>query len=698
MAMLENFNEDKRKNSMTQFSDFHTGWSIFSFMKKLIEIITIVIFSIALHSNVSAQIFDPVQWRMEYELISETEGNIIVWAEIEENWHIYSIKTSSPPIPTSFAFNDSIPAYKLEGEIEEIGNVIESYDKIFEKQVGYYDREIAFKQKIKTLSSEPFSIDFYIEFQACDQEKCLPPQKERFSQPMNGLIAQDDRSESKTTDAESILIANLDLERPISNCIEKQAATEFGIWHIFILGFLGGLIALLTPCVFPMIPLTVSFFTKGSVNKKKGIFNALLYGFFIFFIYLLLSLPFHFLDSLAPEILNTISTNIWLNLFFFIIFLFFAFSFFGYYEFILPSKWTSQTTKGENLGGIIGIFFMALTLAIVSFSCTGPILGSLLVGSITSDGGAYQLTAGMGGFGLALALPFALFALFPNWLQSLPKSGGWLNTIKVVLGFIELALALKFLSNADLVAGWGMLNREIFIGLWFVIFIGLGIYALGKIKFPHDSPNPKIGTGRLMVSLFSFAFAIYLSLGLFPNKYSNLKLISGFPPPMFYSFYGSKSDCPLGLKCFKDYEEGMAYAKSVNKPVMLDFTGWACVNCRRMEENVWSDSEIFNIIDGEYILISLYVDDRKELSKEEQTTVKAAALFSSSDVNGRQKKIETIGDRWATFQTLNFKNNSQPHYVLLNPDGTLLTHPVGYVTKSEYKEFLNCGLIAFRSM
>ena len=660
------------------------------FMKKLNGIIALAIFLTVLHSHVSAQIFDPVKWHMEYESISETEANIVVRAEIEEHWHIYSINTTSPPIPTRLSFNDSISEYELEGEIEEIGNVIESYDEIFEKQVGYYDYEIAFRQKIKILSSEPFAINFYVEYQACDKEKCLPPLKESFSQPINGLIAEDDQPDSITTVTESILIANLDLESPVSNCIEKQQTTESGIWQIFILGFLGGLIALLTPCVFPMIPLTVSFFTKGHTNKKKGLFNALLYGFFIFFIYLLLSLPFHFLDGLDPEILNTISTNIWLNLFFFIIFLFFAFSFFGYYELTLPSKWTSQTTKGENLGGVIGIFFMALTLAIVSFSCTGPILGSLLVGSITSDGGAYQLTAGMGGFGFALALPFALFALFPNWLESLPKSGGWLNTVKVVLGFIELALALKFLSNADLVAGWGVLNREIFLGLWLIIFIALGVYALGKIKFPHDSPNPKIGMGRFMVSLFCFAFAIYLSLGLFPNKYSNLKLISGFPPPMFYSFYESESDCPLGLKCFKDYEQGMAYAKSVNKPVMVDFTGWACVNCRRMEENVWSTTEIFNIINEQYVLISLYVDDRKELPKEEQTTVK--------DVSGRQKKIETIGDRWATFQTLNFKNNSQPHYVLLSPDGTLLTHPVGYVTKSEYKEFLNCGLVAFRSM
>ena len=661
-----------------------------SFMKNRIQVAFFILLSIALPIEGSAQIFNPVKWKMEYEPISKTEGNILIRAKIEKNWHIYSMGTSFPPIPTSFVFNDSISEYKLEGKTLEIGNVIESYDDIFEKQVGYYDSEIAFKQKVKILSSEPFNIDLYVEFQACDQEKCLPPQKEHFSQSINGLIAKGGQLESESASTESFLISNLDLQKPVSNCIEKQETKKSGIWNIFVLGFLGGLIALLTPCVFPMIPLTVSFFTKGSRNKKKGVLDATIYGFFIFLIYILLSLPFHLLDSLDPEILNTISTNIWLNIFFFIVFLFFAFSFFGYYNLILPSKWVSRSTKGESLGGVIGIFFMALTLALVSFSCTGPILGSLLVGSITSDGGAYQLTVGMGGFGLALALPFALFALFPNWLQSLPKSGGWLNTIKVMLGFLELALALKFLSNADLVGNWKILNKEIFIGLWLIIFLGLGIYSLGKIKFPHDPPNPKIGAIRIIIALFSFAFAIYLSLGLFPNKYSNLKLISGFSPPTFYSFYESESDCPLGLKCFKDYYKGMAYAKSVNKPVMLDFTGWACVNCRRMENNVWSDPEIFNIINNRYILISLYVDDRKKLPKNSQTTIK--------DVNGRLKKIETIGGLWSTFQALNFKNNSQPHYVLLSPDGTLLTHPVGYVTKSEYKEFLECGLLAFSSI
>jgi len=439
-----------------------------------------------------------------------------------------------------------------------------------------------------------------------------------------------------------------------------------------------------------MIPLTVSFFTKSATNAQKGMANSILYGFFIFLIYVILSIPFHVLDSLDPEILNNISTNVTLNILFFAIFLVFAFSFFGYFELTLPASWSNALdTKANAVGGIIGIFFMALTLAIVSFSCTGPILGSLLGSSLSTDGGATQLTLGMSGFGLALALPFTLFAMFPKWLNSLPKSGGWLNTVKVVLGFIELALALKFLSNADLVEHWGLLKREVFIGLWILIGLGLALYLLGKIRFPHDGPLQKLSFSRISFAVLVLAFVVYLLPGLTNTKHANLKLLSGFPPPLPYSLYDKNSECPLGLNCYKDLEQGLAAAKTENKPIMLDFTGWACVNCRKMEEHVWSKSNVFNMLNNEYIIISLYVDDRKELPKSEQ--------FQYLKPNGTVKNIKTIGDKWATLQTLNFKNNSQPFYVLLNHNMEMLNHTTAYTPDAtEYFNWLKAGLDNFK--
>jgi thiol:disulfide interchange protein DsbD len=455
------------------------------------------------------------------------------------------------------------------------------------------------------------------------------------------------------------------------------------------LGFLGGFIALLTPCVFPMIPLTVSFFTKSAGNAKKGLFNAILYGFFIFLIYVLLSIPFHLLDSLDPGILNTISTNVTVNIIFFVIFIVFAFSFFGYYELTLPQSWSAaMDSKANRIGGFIGVFFMALTLAIVSFSCTGPILGTLLGSSLTADGGAIQLTMGMSGFGLALALPFTLFAMFPKWLNALPKSGGWLNTVKVVLGFVELALALKFLSNADLVEHWGILKREVFIGLWILIGVGLVLYLFGKIKFPHDGTLSKLGKGRLTTAILVLAFVIYLVPGLTNTKHANLKLLSGFPPPMFYSLYDKNSDCPLDLNCYKDFDEGLAQAKIQNKPILLDFTGWACVNCRKMEEQVWSTANVFEMLSEDYVIISLYIDDKRQLPEDEQ--------FQYLRNNGTVKNIKTIGDKWGTLQTINFQNNSQPFYVLLNHDLELLNTTNAYEPNEDaYFEWLKVGLENF---
>ena len=455
-------------------------------------------------------------------------------------------------------------------------------------------------------------------------------------------------------------------------------------FNLMILGFIGGLLALLTPCVFPMIPLTVSFFSNSS-SKSNSKFNAFLYGFFIISIYLALSIPFHFLDSIDPEILNSISTNATLNIIFFIVFILFAFSFFGFYEITVPSSWiNSIDSKSNSIGGFIGIFFMALTLVLVSFSCTGPILGSLLVGSISSQGGAIQLTIGMLGFGLALALPFTIFALFPNLLSSLPKSGRWMNTFKVILGFLELGFAFKFLSNADLVEHWGLIKREIFIGIWFLIFLLMSIYMLGFFRFPHETMKLKSSSFNISFGLIFLGTALYLFPALLPSGSDKARLLSGFSPPSFYSVYQQSNDCPLGLNCFKDFDSGLSYAQSQDKPILLDFTGWACVNCRRIEENVWTDPEIFKIINEEFVLISLYVDDRKDLDPENQITLKYKS--------GKTKFIKTIGDKAATFQAINFKSASQPYYVLISPDLRILNKPIQYTSKDNYLSWLKEGL------
>ena len=531
-------------------------------------------------------------------------------------------------------------------------------------------------------------IDVHLFYQVC-KEVCIGVDKD-FSFVLDGgaaVVAE------KSVDERSLAMGKaLKLDLKNKELLEEgteNVNAKSGLWTIFGLGFLGGLIALLTPCVFPMIPLTVSFFTKQSQSKSKGIINALLYGFFIVLIYFLLSLPFHLFDSVDSQILNTIATNIWLNLFFFIIFVFFAFSFFGYYELTLPSSWANKMDAASTkVGGGIGIFFMAVTLAIVSFSCTGPILGGLLGSTTLADGDvANNLTAGMTGFGVALALPFALFALFPAWLNSLPKSGGWMTTVKVVLGFLELALAFKFLSNADLVGNWGIFKREIFLGIWIVLFVLMMLYLFGLFRFKHDGPKRPLSITRKLTGVVSLAFTVYLVIGLM--GISNLKLLSGFPPPDFYSVFETESDCPLGIDCYKDFETGLAQAKSVNKPILLDFTGWACVNCRKMEENVWSEPDIYPLLKNEYVLISLYVDDRKQLPIDEQ--------FNFKFDTGRVKGIETIGQKWGTFQTLNFNAASQPYYVLLSPDLEVLNHAIQSADADVYKNWLLKGLDSFKN-
>ena len=625
---------------------------------------------------------NPVTWTTQAKQIDSLTYDVVITATIEEKWHLYATEMPKDgPLPTEFTFQDSTPIGPLMHS-----ELITGYDPIFEMELSYFDIKANFYQTLVVADESVQDIKVNLIYQACDDKLCIFRDEELLI-PLSGY-SQEQQSEDLTAlTAESVKKLKIELKNAdlLTTSSDKNTNSS-SFWNIFLLGFFGGLIALLTPCVFPMIPLTVSFFTKQSSIKSEGLTNALLYAFFIVLIYALLSTPFHLIDSINPEILNTISTNIWLNIFFFLIFLFFAFSFFGYYELTLPSSWANRLDFASNkTRGIIGIFLMALTLAIVSFSCTGPILGSLLAGSLSSTEGATQLSMGMTGFGLALALPFGLFALFPNLLQSLPKSGGWMNTLKVVLGFIELALAIKFLSNADLVAHWGILKREVFIGLWILIFVGMIAYLFGLFRFPHEAKKPTLGIGRIFLAVVSLLFVIYLVPGTLPNSSSNsLKLLAGFPPPTFYSIYTQDSDCPLNLDCYKDYDKGVAIAKAVNKPILLDFTGWACVNCRKVEENVWSDPEIYKLINEELVLISLYVDDRGRLANEDQ--------FTLEYTSGRIRNIETIGQKWAAFQAINFNSVSQPHYILMMPNGTVLAPPQQYTDVPTYLKWLKNGL------
>ena len=651
-------------------------------MKKNIFTILITLFCVAF---ASAQINfqpsfgggheeeNPVVWTFSQEKLSEGEYLLTFHGKIAPKWHVYSQNNpKGGALPMVITYTTE--GIELVGDSKEEG-LQKAFNDIFGVDELFFEKEIKITQKVKLTDPNVKHIKGNIFCQACI-DVCINL-KEDFVFSLDGSAAQ---VEQKQVDARSEDMAK-QLEIPLKNKELIGETQKESNWMVFILGFLGGFIALLTPCVFPMIPLTVSFFTKQSKTRKKGIFNAFLYGFFILLIYVLLSIPFHFLDNIDPEILNTISTNVWLNVAFFVIFVIFAFSFFGFYEITLPSSWGNKMDNASNVGGIIGIFFMALTLAIVSFSCTGPILGSLLAGSLSS-GGAIQLTLGMAGFGLSLALPFVLFALFPSWLNSLPKSGGWMTTAKVFLGFLELAFALKFLSNADLVQHWGLLKREVFVGLWFVLFALLTLYLFGVIRFPHDEPRKPLlqySKGRLLIGVLSAAFSVYLLLGLFGKN--SLRLLSGFPPPESYAFFHKEQKSEQII--FKDYHEGMAYAKAHNMPVLLDFTGWACVNCRKMEEHVWTDPEVKKLMQ-QYVLISLYVDDKEELPKDKQ--------FDFKHRNGRVEYIKTIGDKWATFQEVNFSSASQPYYVLLSPDAKLLSTPVQYVDVETYKEWLKKGV------
>lgn len=618
---------------------------------------------------------DPVKWSAQARQTDANTYDVILKANIQDNWKLYDVSlTDGGPLPTVLHWKNATTVDSLQGSKPKTG-----YDVIFEMDLAYYTQELMWVQSVTT---EANTIELLIEYQACDDALCIF-REEPLAIPTDGSLVN--AAERDLTDVQ-LGGSNLKLDLKNTTFLEASGpSVKSSWWRIFVLGLLGGFLALLTPCVFPLIPLTVSYFSKSSVSRAVGIRRSLSYAFSIIGIYALLSLPFHFLDQLRPEVLNAIATNVVLNLIFFAVFMVFALSFFGLFDLTLPAKWSVKSDEAATRSSYLGIFFMALTLAVVSFSCTGPILGSLLVGSLTADGGAMQLTAGMIGFGTALALPFGVLSFFPNVLSKLPKSGGWLQQVKVSLGFVELALALKFLSNADMVQGWGILPRELFIAIWMLILLLWAVYLFGGFGFMHPKPKKNHVT-QMALGVLVVLFVMYLGQGLVPNQQTPLRALSGFPPPAFYSVYETESDCPLNLDCYKDYETGRAVAALQQKPILLDFTGWACVNCRKVEENIWTQPEVYTLLRDEVVVISLYVDDRKPLSEAEQQTITYA--------DGSSRVLETVGQKWSAFQAINFKSVSQPYYVLLQPDGTILNPPIQYTDKVTYLAWLKEGIDA----
>lgn len=666
---------------------------------------------------VKAQIYNPIKWKTSVEKISETEYELKARAIIENGWHLYSQNVADGgPIPTHFNFAKT-PDYQLLGAVkEERGKIIQ--DPVFKMPITFFEKETTFKQRIKINTSKPFKIKTEIEFMVCNDENCLPPgteeiefnvspkaitNKEEIAAKNTAQVSKHLASEgslivSKSQEITPVAVAPQEVKTQLKEAVKPASNHTFKSFSgIFIIAFLSGFAALLTPCVFPMIPMTVSYFTKKSKTKAAGIRNALIYGFSIVIIYVVLGSIVT--AVFGADSLNALSTNVWFNFIFFILLIVFACSFLGAFEIMLPNSLANKVDSQADREGLFGIFFMALALAIVSFSCTGPIVGTLLV-EAASKGGIAPIV-GMLGFSIAIALPFSLFAAFPGWLNALPKSGGWLNTVKVVLGFLELALAFKFLSNADLVLQLHWLEREVFLTIWIAVFGVLALYLFGKITLPHDSPLNHISVGRLAFGLLVLSFTIYLIPGLFGAP---LKLISGFPPPIHYSespdgFGVSKNSVetteilpegaefgPQNIITFHDYNKGMEFAKKAGKPVLLDFTGYACVNCRKMEELVWSDSKVLGVLKNDLVLISLYVDDKKELPENEQYV---------SETTG--KKIKTIGNKWSDLQIKTYKANAQPFYVLTDHNRSSLTEPSGYNPDiKEYLDWLKTGISHFK--
>ncbi|MEM1328247.1 MAG: cytochrome c biogenesis protein CcdA [Bacteroidota bacterium] len=649
--------------------------------------------SFFLYASSFAQMSEsPVQWSWETEAVTEDIYLLKFRADIEEGWTLYSQFTSPDdgPVPTNFEFTPG-DHYELIGQAEEKGKIKEGLDPVFGVNVVKFTEGPAyFTQKVK-VSDIRKAISGYLTFMCCDDEQCLPPTDVDFS----FSLSENATSANNTVALADYPLSDIDIDKSNSDAacgvstVSVEESSSLG-W-IFIAGFIGGLLALLTPCVFPMIPLTVGFFTKSSVNRASGIRNATIYGLSIIVIYVLLGMLVT--GVFGADALNRLSTNAIFNIFFAVLFIVFALSFFGLFEITLPSSWANKTEIMSDKGGLLGIFFMAFTLSLVSFSCTGPIIGTLLVETATGGGAAIfgripvGPLVGMLGFSVALALPFALFAAFPSWLNSLPKSGGWMSDVKVTLGFVELALALKFLSVADLTEGWKILPYELFLTIWVVCALGISAYFLGLLKFPVNYTKPKRTPTKSVLSVLFLGIAVYLAAGF---RYSDVAktfqtplLVSGIAPPAGHS-YIYPNDCPLNLECYKDLEEGMVKAKESGKPILLDFTGHGCVNCRKMEDNVWGETGVYELIRDDYILVSLYVDDRKPLEQP-----------YASPIDGSTRR--TVGNKWADFQLLQFGKQSQPYYVLMSSDGKVLNTPVPNTPdKEKYQKFLECGLQQFK--
>ena len=659
-----------------------------------------------------AQIKDPVKFKTEFNTLSDTEAEIVFTAAIDKGWHVYSTELGDGG-PISATFNvDKTSGIELLGKLKPVGKEVATFDKLFEMKVRYFENTAKFIQKVK-LTGGAYEIEGYLEYGACDDESCLPPTEVPFkfsgvAKTANAAAAKAEQPEKKevekkeeaapvvskdtvammelvpatTTDASTGIqpaVASGELWKPVISELqalgEEHTQGDMSWIYIFVTGFLGGLLALFTPCVWPIIPMTVSFFLKRSKDKKKGIRDAWTYGASIVVIYVALGLAITLIFGASA--LNALSTNAIFNILFFLMLVVFAASFFGAFEITLPSKWSNAVdSKAESTTGLLSIFLMAFTLSLVSFSCTGPIIGFLLV-QVSTTGSIVAPAIGMLGFAIALALPFTLFALFPSWLKSMPKSGGWMNVIKVTLGFLELAFALKFLSVADLAYGWRLLDRETFLALWIVIFALLGFYLLGKIKFPHDDDDNKVGVTRFFMALVSLAFAVYMVPGLWGAP---LKAVSAFAPPMQtqdFNLYKNEVHAK-----FDDYDLGMEYARLNGKPVMLDFTGYGCVNCRKMEAAVWTDPKVSDLINNDYVLITLYVDNKTPLTE----PVKIIE-------NGTERTLRTVGDKWSYLQRVKFGANAQPFYVLLDNQGKPLNKSYAYDEDiPKYIESLQTGL------
>ncbi|CAA9200895.1 protein-disulfide reductase DsbD family protein [Flavobacterium collinsii] len=681
--------------------------------------IVFLLFLIFAFAKGNAQILEPVKWTSKIEKRAGNNAVLIFDGTIEKDWHMYSQFTpEGGPLALEITFKNQKGNYNLVGKAKE-GKTKTAFNDVFGVNETFFEGKAHIEQEITIINPNLKTVDVDFDFQVC-KEVCINSSKKfsiaipsNFKMDAVAAVSESKLDETKVagiavdTVSKATVSEKLELKKIDNATAEvvdnvQKPATSRSLWSIFFIAFISGFAALLTPCVFPMIPMTVSFFTKQSKSRAKGIRNAIIYGFSIIAIYVILGLIVT--KIFGADALNALSTDVWFNLIFFVILIIFATSFLGAFEIMLPNSWANKADQQADRGGLIGILFMALALAIVSFSCTGPIVGTLLV-EAASNGGIAPIV-GMLGFSLALALPFMLFAMFPGWLNSLPKSGGWLNTVKVVLGFLELALAFKFLSNADLVLQLHFLEREVFIAIWIAIFAALTFYLFGKITLPHDSPLNHISVGRLYLGLLTLVFTVYLIPGLWGAP---LKLISAFPPPPQYSEspFGvggsSNSDAsstvsaagmpegaelgPHGIMVFHDYEDGLAYAKSINKSIMLDFTGYACVNCRKMENNVWSEPMILPILKNDVVLISLYVDDKRDLPKEEQY------------VTAKGDKIETVGDKWTDFMISKYKTNTQPLYVITDLEGKNLNSSkptISYVSAEEYLQWLKEGISNFK--